>query len=126
MELRGLPQFIKFRKKRKIIKMIEELSRETSIDGYDINYILMSIAYMAGDEDYPSLKRFKDEEDYANFLFTKMDISDYKRFSKGLTIEINRGLDENQDNDNLEGILTDIDGEFCYNFAEKMIEKYVK
>jgi hypothetical protein len=55
-----------------------------------------------------------------------MDVYDYKRFSKGLTREINRGLDENRDDDNLEGILTDIDGEFCYNFAEQMIEKYVK
>jgi hypothetical protein len=106
--------------------MTEELSRETSIDGYDINYILMSISYMAGDEDYTSLKRFKNEEDYADFLFTKMDISDYKRFSKGLTTDINRVIDESREDDNLEGLLTDIDGEFCYNFAEQMIKKYVK
>ena len=108
--------------------MTKELSRETSIDGYDINYILMSISYMAGDEefDFPSLKRFKDEEDYADFLFTKMTISDYKRFSKGLTTEINRVIDESREDENLEGLLTDIDGEFCYNFAEQMIEKYVK
>jgi len=96
------------------------MTKETIIEGFDVDYILHSIGYLTESE-YPEIdERFNDNSEVENFLFEKMEEEDYKNFVRKLMKIINQGIDNGDEN------LEDLEGEFCHNYGLDMLKKYSK
>ena len=94
------------------------MTRETIIDGFDVNYILVSIGYLM-DSDYKEIEdRFSSNEEIHDYLFSKMNIQDYKNFVRRLMSKIDDAIDNGIEN------LEDVEGEFCNDYGLEMLKKY--
>lgn len=97
-----------------------KLTKETKIDGFDVSYILGSIGYLTDCEYEEIDKRFKTTDEVEDYLFSKMNIDDYKNFVRKLMKVIDDGIDNGYQN------LEDLEGEFCKNYGLDMLKKYSK